>query len=60
MKLFTHDITVDLQYINSNNKCEKYYNTSLNIYTQTQMDHSLILDKYELFKECLDWTKLIF
>lgn len=59
MKLFTLQLTVDLQYVNSNNKYEKYYNTSLNIYAQPCMAQSLISDKLKLFKECLDWTKSI-
>lgn len=60
MKLYSQLITIDFQYINQLNKCEKYYLLSWNIYSQPVQAYELINGRYELFKECLIWTKNIF
>lgn len=60
MKLYSQLITIDLQYVNQLNKCEKYYIPSWNIYAQPLKAQELINGRCELFKECLIWTKNIF
>jgi endonuclease/exonuclease/phosphatase family metal-dependent hydrolase len=59
IKLFSSYMSVDLQYVNNNNKSDRYYMTSYNMYGQMNYAITIINDKLELFKECLMWLKLL-
>jgi endonuclease/exonuclease/phosphatase family metal-dependent hydrolase len=57
LKLFSSYLTVDIQYVNLNNKTEQYYNTSYNLFEQPNYAINCVGEQLELFKQCLFWTK---
>lgn len=59
LKLKTNDSNIDIQYANLNDTNDIYYKTSMAMYNEPKfiIDTFTSLNKMDLFRECLEWTK---